>query len=53
MGYNTKQMDLRVAGMDLKEIENLSVDRRKNQDLAVLTSQGGPFTTAEQVDKFM
>ena len=42
---------------DLKKenvwVFNLVTDKRRNQDLSLLTAKGGPFTTADQVAKFM
>ena len=34
-------------------VENLQVDKRKNLDLTKLKELGGPFTTADDVDKYM
>ena len=51
--WNVKQNQLIAEGMKQKEISNISVDRRRNNDLEKLKSLGGPFTSVEEVDNFI
>ena len=39
--------------MQDKEIANLIVDRRRNEDLHTLKTMGGPFTSATAVDTYV
>ena len=51
--WEEKQKELRKAGMEVKEIANLSTDKQRNSDLEKLTTMGGPFTSPEMVEIFM
>ena len=51
--WKEKQMELQQSGLEKKEVESMACDRRKMGDLDWLKAEGGPFTKAEQVDKFV
>ena len=40
-------------GISVKDLENLSDDKKRNKDLEELKVLGGPFTNAEEVNLFM
>lgn len=50
--WTVKQEELRKKGLEDKEIANLAVDKRRNQDLDKLKAMGGPFTSAAEVDQY-
>ena len=51
--WNEKQGQLRKEKLSEKKIANLSIERRKNQDLETLKKLGGPFTNPRDVAKLM
>ena len=51
--WNSAQDELKQKGLQDKEIANIAVDRRKNNDLDKHKSMGGPFTSSAQVDEYM
>ena len=48
-----KQDKLLKDGLQLKEVANVAVDKRRIADLENLKRQGGPFTKSSQVDDFV
>lgn len=50
---NRRQQALTQEGLQNKEIANVAMDRRRNNDLEVLKTMGGPFTSSDQVDIFV
>ena len=47
--WNKQQNDVLKGKMSAKEIENLKIDQRRNNDLIVLKAVGGPFTKSAYV----
>ena len=51
--WNKQQNDVLKGKMSAKEIENLKIDQRRNNDLIVLKAVGGPFTKSADVKAYM
>jgi hypothetical protein len=51
--WRSKQEELKKKGLEDKEIANLAVDRRKNEDLQSLKAMKGPFTSSKEVDEYI
>ena len=51
--WQQKQQELQKSGLQEKEIANLSVDKRKTKDLAMLKEMGGPLTSVADLEKLM
>lgn len=51
--WNKRQQELMAAGLSKKEANLLHVDNRRLTILERLKAQGGPFTSAEQVDHYL
>ena len=51
--WEKKQEDLKREGLDGKEMVNIAVDQRRNSDLALLSKEGGPFTSPDDVKEYM
>ena len=51
--WEVKQKELAAQGLDSKTVANLATDRQRNNDLTVLKSLKGPFTTAADVDEYL
>ena len=53
LAWEEKQKELMEQGLESKEIENMSVDKRRNADLTLLRKEGGPFTSSEEVTSYV
>ena len=51
--WSQRQMELRAAGLNSKEAQRLHIDQRKLAILDSLKQEGGPFTTAEEVESYL
>ena len=51
--WNETQNQLVYAGVSKTESENLKIDERRNDDLSKLTSVGGPFVSASEVEEYV
>ena len=51
--WNDQQQELKLKGLQDKEIANLSADKRKNKDLTTLKGLGGPFTTSQELKEYL
>ena len=51
--WTNKQEELRIAGLSKKEALKLHIDQRKLAILQQLKDNGGPFSSAEQVEEFV
>ena len=51
--WNKQQNYVFKGKMSAKEIENLKIDQRRNNDLITLKSVGGPFTKSSDVKAYM
>ena len=50
---STRQKELKKAGVTNKEAQKLHIDARKFDILDALKAEGGPFTSAEEVDAYL
>ena len=51
--WKEKQEELKYTGLNNKEIQSISTDKRRITDLDWLKERGGPFTKLEQVDDYV
>ena len=51
--WKESQAKLQEDSVEGKEASNLHADQQRHKDLSALQSLGGPFTSPEDVDKFM
>lgn len=51
--WRNKQKDLVKQGMSVKEIDNVKVDKRRNEDLEILKKMNGPFTNSSEVNAYV
>ena len=50
---STRQKELKKAGLTNKEAKKLHIDARKFDILDAHKAEGGPFTSAEEVDAYL
>ena len=51
--WEESQEELVKEGLQEKEVANVSTDKKRNSDLALLVKEGGPFTSPDMVQEFM
>ena len=51
--WSQRQVELQAAGLNAKEAHKLHTDQRRLTILDSLKQEGGPFTTAEEVDSYL
>ena len=51
--WNARQENLQILGLTKKKSESLKLEKNKITILAKLKEDGGPFTSAEEVDTYM
>ena len=51
--WKERQLELEIVGLSKKEAYNLHIENRKLNILESLKEDGGPFTSAEQIDEYL
>ena len=51
--WRESQEELVKEGLQEKEVANVSTDKQRNSDLALLVKEGGPFTSPDMVQEYM